>query len=672
MNRKELIAAAGKALDAAQSKTIVLVGDFCLDVYFHIDSADLEPSLETGLMVRRVNTLKDSLGGAGNVFANLRALGVGRVIPVGVIGPDLFGSEMQRLLVAAGSSTASCAISAEGAAAAGTLPERSEEEISACRCGSSSSEVAQEKLYVQQVGWTTPAYMKPILDGKEQERIDTGLGNRISEQTVDALLARLETAMQTADVVMINQQLEGSIYTDRFIAGLNALAAANPEVRFIVDARTMQNRFHGMWHKFNTHEVAAEAGIALDPMASDLPADEIKPLMLKYFELTGDPLIVSRGQYGALAFDGKEFYSADGISFLTELDTVGAGDSFFAGFALSLSAGLDVGTALAIGNGVAGVTVQKLHQTGTSSPAELLDLLSTCDYTYNADANPVLMDTPFKMEAVSDWARISSRPAVEYAVFDHDGTISVLREGWEEVMEECMVDAITGGREVSSDEVARIRRHCREFITRSTGIQTINQMVMLTGIVRDWGLVPESEIKTAKEYKAIYNEALMKHIAHRLEMVEKGILPPSGATMAGSVQLLRKLAEAGVKIYLASGTDVEDVRHEATLLGYADCFTGGIFGSVGDVKNDPKRQVLRDILTKEGVDMNKLVIFGDGPVEMREAHDNGALAFGVLSNETRRYGWNQAKRGRLLHAGADILVPDFLEYDKIADFLLKR
>lgn len=631
--KNELMTAADRMLQAAKEKTIVLIGDFCLDVYFHIRSEDSESSLETGFTVRRVNTLKDSLGGAGNVFANLHALGAGNVIPIGVVGADLFGREMQRLMT-------------------GLQP-------------------SVHELTVQPHDWTTPTYMKPIVDGKERERIDTGVRNRVDEKTVAKLLDDLRRALKEADAVLVNQQLEDTIYTDEFIAALNELAHENPQIPFIVDSRTMQHRFRGMWHKFNTHEVAAELGITLDPMQSFMPAEELRALMVRYREKTGDPLIVSRGEFGAMAYDGR-FTSAEGLSLLTELDTVGAGDSFFSGFALSLAGGLTIGDALHIGNSVAGVTVQKLHQTGTCSPEELREIVAGRDLTYNADARPHRIAEPFTMEAITDLKEIEKRPAIEYAVFDHDGTISVLREGWEEIMEECMVRAITGGREYDADLTGRIRACSRDFIVRSTGIQTINQMAMLVGIVRKWGLVPEEEILTPQQYKDIYNESLLAFIAKRIENVRNGLLTPADVTVAGSIAFLRTLAENGVRIYLASGTDQEDVRREAELLGYAGYFTGGIFGSVGDMHNDPKRQVLRRILTAEGVDTQRLAIFGDGPVEMREARRNGALAIGIQSNEVRRYGWNESKHKRLLQAGADLLVPDLMEYKKIASFLLKK
>lgn len=633
MDNTKLIEAVDSMLETAKDKTVLLIGDFCLDVYFHIKSEDSEASLETGFNVRRVNTLKDSLGGAGNVLANLCALGVGRVIPVGVVGDDMFGRELQRLIASYGA--------------------------------------AGGELTVQKTGWTTPTYMKPIIDGKERERIDTGLHNMVEGQVVEKLLSDIEKSIKSVNVVIVNQQLEDTIYTDRFIDGLNRIAAENPQVPFIVDSRTKQSLFKGVWHKLNTHEVAAELGIELDPMKSFIPAEELKGMMERYMEMTGDALIVSRGEFGAMAYDGK-FVSAEGLSLLAELDTVGAGDSFLSGFALSLTAGLSIEYALHVGNSVSGVTVQKLHQTGTCSPDELRKIISGRDLTFNADAKTKRVSDPFVMEVVTVLQEIEKRPAIEYAVFDHDGTISVLREGWEEIMEECMMQAVTGGRSVSPELSDKIRKTNRDFIVRSTGIQTINQMVMLVDIVRKWGLVSEPEILTPQQYKDIYNKALLEFIAKRIENVKQGLLTPSDVTVAGSIAFLETLAANGVKIYLASGTDQDDVRHEAELLGYAEYFTGGIYGSVGDMNNDPKRQVLNNILAAEGVDTRRLAIFGDGPVEMRVAHANGALAVGIQSNEVRRYGWNESKHRRLLYAGADILIPDLMEYKKLASFILKK
>src|SRR4051812_17900192 len=73
-------------------------GDFCVDAYWLYDSRGGEKSLETGLPIRHVREQRYSLGGAGNVAANLIALGVGRVSAVGVVGQDIFGEKLMQLL----------------------------------------------------------------------------------------------------------------------------------------------------------------------------------------------------------------------------------------------------------------------------------------------------------------------------------------------------------------------------------------------------------------------------------------------------------------------------------------------------------------------------------------------------------------------------------------------
>jgi beta-phosphoglucomutase-like phosphatase (HAD superfamily) len=139
--------------------------------------------------------------------------------------------------------------------------------------------------------------------------------------------------------------------------------------------------------------------------------------------------------------------------------------------------------------------------------------------------------------------------------------------------------------------------------------------------------------------------------------------------MKGSVEFLHFLHERGVTLYLASGTDQADVEREAALLGYASLFEGRIFGSVGRIDADPKKVVISDILSSIDVPPSRCVIFGDGPVEMREGRRQGLLSVGVLSDEVRRYGANMAKRSRLILGGASLLIPDFSYRDELLRLL---
>ena len=67
---------------------IAVLGDFCLDRYLEIDPSKQETSLETGLPVHNVVNVRAQAGGAGTIVNNLVALGVGTILPVGLVGED--------------------------------------------------------------------------------------------------------------------------------------------------------------------------------------------------------------------------------------------------------------------------------------------------------------------------------------------------------------------------------------------------------------------------------------------------------------------------------------------------------------------------------------------------------------------------------------------------------
>ena len=80
------------------SKKVAVIGDFCLDAYWFINSSFNALSLETGLPVNHVEKQNYFPGGAANIVNNLKSLGVGNVDVYGVIGNDPFGNELSRQL----------------------------------------------------------------------------------------------------------------------------------------------------------------------------------------------------------------------------------------------------------------------------------------------------------------------------------------------------------------------------------------------------------------------------------------------------------------------------------------------------------------------------------------------------------------------------------------------
>lgn len=256
------------------------------------------------------------------------------------------------------------------------------------------------------------------------------------------------------------------------------------------------------------------------------------------------------------------------------------------------------------------------------------------------------------------------RGGFKHALFDFDGTVSLLREGWQEVMGPMMAECICGGGQPTPE----IEEEVREYIDDSTGIQTILQMEHLVKMVREHGIVPEKDVLTADEYKKIYNDRLMLRVNERIAGLEAGKLKPEEVTLRGALDFLEKLSRRGLTMYIFSGTDRDDVRNEARLVGAAPYFTE-IWGALRSYKEYNKEMVLKDIIAKHDLHGSEVLIIGDGPVEIRNARDNGCVAIGVASNEIEGHDWNEEKRERLRNAGADILIPDFGEPDALMAYL---
>src|SRR3954471_14765948 len=89
-----------KILNAIPRLRIGVVGDLFLDRYLDLDAALTEPSIETGLDAYQVVRVRSYPGAAGTIVNNLVALGVGRVVPVAVIGDDGEGYELRQAIAA--------------------------------------------------------------------------------------------------------------------------------------------------------------------------------------------------------------------------------------------------------------------------------------------------------------------------------------------------------------------------------------------------------------------------------------------------------------------------------------------------------------------------------------------------------------------------------------------
>jgi phosphoglycolate phosphatase-like HAD superfamily hydrolase len=257
-----------------------------------------------------------------------------------------------------------------------------------------------------------------------------------------------------------------------------------------------------------------------------------------------------------------------------------------------------------------------------------------------------------------------SRPP-EHALFDFDGTLSLIREGWMEIMVPLLTRHLLPYARAgeTADSIAAL---VRDFVTTLTGKQTIYQMIRLAEEIRLRGGTP----RTPHDYKAEYHDLLMTRIAARRQGLADGTLPREALLVPGSVAILEGLRARGTAIYIASGTDEAYVLEEARLLGVDLYAPGRIYGAQPDHASFSKEMVIQRILKENAVDGASLIAFGDGYVEIADCKAAGGLAVAVASDETARSGRCDAwKRERLIGAGADLVIPDYRESAPLLDYL---
>jgi len=629
--KKELLQ---KILDDISAVRIVVTGDFCLDAYWFIDEAMSEISIETNQATRPVSLQRYSLGGAGNVANNLAALGIKDIRAFGVIGNDPFGAEMVRIMKATGIQT--------------------------------------ENLVIQEEDWYTHTYAKPYIGDQELNRVDFGNYNLLSKETADWLIGNLIHEIPESDLIIINQQVPSGIHTGYFKERLVELIAQFPDKIFIVDSRNFNDYYQGTIRKMNDTEAARLCGLNKKPGETVLYS-EVLSSARELFKRYQKSLFITRGSKGSLAIDKTGIFEIPGLLILSKVDTVGAGDSYLAGAAATLAAGYDIETAAQIGSFVAGITVQKLFQTGTATPDEILGIGADPDFIFASelaeDKRHAIYLADTEIEIVNKWER---KLQIRHAIFDHDGTISTLREGWELIMGPMMIKAILGDKYPGADKALyeKVKIRVDDFIDKTTGIQTLVQMKGLMDLIREFGCVPETEILDEFGYKQVYNNELLIMVRAREKKLSRGELSLADFTIKNSVPFLQRLHDAGIKLYLASGTDEVDVKSEARVLGYDHLFEGRIYGAVGDISKEAKKMVLDRILDSIGESaFGNVATFGDGPVEIRETRKRGGVTIGLASNELRRFGLNDNKRTRLIKAGADIIVPDFSQLQQLINLL---
>ena len=334
MLTKERIIAIQQAL---RTKTVGIVGDFCVDIYWQADMTRSELSRETPHFSLPVVEERVSPGAGGNVAANIAALEPGRILALSLIGDDWRGTLL--------------------------LDELQRRGIDFSR-------------FVKTAGRFTNAYCKPLRRGisdviYEDPRLDFDNTAPIDAATEDAVIGRLNEIAARSDVLCVADQFRYGIVTDRVREAVVALARSGLPV--IVDSRYNAGLYTDCLLKPN--EVECWRAVYGDDGWKTASLDEQTRAADALAQRNRATVFCTLGANGSYLTDGKNGVRTPAVPVSGEVDICGAGDTTLAAFACAMAAGATREEAARMAAMASAVTVKKIGVTGTSTFDELLQLI---------------------------------------------------------------------------------------------------------------------------------------------------------------------------------------------------------------------------------------------------------------------------------------------------------
>lgn len=252
------------------------------------------------------------------------------------------------------------------------------------------------------------------------------------------------------------------------------------------------------------------------------------------------------------------------------------------------------------------------------------------------------------------------------ALFDFDGTLSLIREGWQEIMIPYFCEELISSVDNLQESPEEVKVIVTNFVDILTGKQTIFQCIELKNEIAKRG----GRTKAPSDYKQEYLRRLNKKIANRKSGLADGSINQKELLVGGSEEFLTALKNKGIEIFCASGTDEPQVIEEARLLGLDKYFESNIFGALDEeATRCSKELVIKRLLARNNIKGDNLLSFGDGFVEIELVKNAGGYAIAVATDEKNRKGVNPEKRIKLLKAGADAVIPDFGDINALLNLI---
>ncbi|MGH9395828.1 MAG: bifunctional heptose 7-phosphate kinase/heptose 1-phosphate adenyltransferase [Terriglobia bacterium] len=313
-----------------RGKRIGVLGDFMLDEVLRGDATRISPEAPVPVvLIDRTDAAQGFPGGAGNVAANIAALG-GRVIPWGVIGADESGKRLCELLTGHG---------------------------------------IRPATLVRENGRITPRKLRIAAHQHQLLRLDFEKVSAISAASKAALAHSLRQWMGRLDALIVSDYQKGSV--DPGLCGEVLPLARARRVPVFVDPKPSHPEpcYHATAVTPNLHEAEQLAGM---PMRDRAAMEKGGRRLIETFQC--EYLLVTRGSEGMSLLDAKGgHYTVHSLP-RPVYDVTGAGDTVIGVLALAYSAGASMKDAAEIANLAAGRVVLKFG-TAQIGMAELLQAI---------------------------------------------------------------------------------------------------------------------------------------------------------------------------------------------------------------------------------------------------------------------------------------------------------
>jgi rfaE bifunctional protein kinase chain/domain len=308
-----------------RQRSILVVGDLMVDEYLMGTAQRI--SQEGPVMVIEVHSDAFKPGGAANVANNLRALGA-KVRIAGAVGDDEMGRLLQEELRTWEIDTA------------GILTDPSR---------------------------PTTRKTRVVAQNQQVLRVDREQTHPLSEALAEALLLRVEAALQQADAVLVSDYRKGVI-SPEVAARLSALATAMGKPLVTNPKPTSAPWLRGATVLSLNHFEAEELSRTLLPEDPDA-LNQYGVAMRERLEV--DTLIITQRENGLDYWRHNGEHAHVPAHKVEVADSAGAGDSTIGAMTLALVSGADTYEAAEIAC-LAGACVVRKHGVATVTPEELL------------------------------------------------------------------------------------------------------------------------------------------------------------------------------------------------------------------------------------------------------------------------------------------------------------